>query len=74
MSESQKINLKIETRELISRVNRLQDFMRTKEFYELNRIDKDLLYEQFEHMMKYLRVLGLRCEMHRIELDIEEVR
>lgn len=74
MSESQKINLRIETRELISRVNRLQDFMRTKEFYELNRIDKDLLYEQFEHMMKYLRVLGLRCERHGIELNIEEVR
>lgn len=72
MSENQKLRLRIETRELISRVNRLLCYPR--EFYELNRIDKDLLYEQFEHMMKYLRVLGLRCEIHGIELDVEEVR
>lgn len=62
------IFLKQETDELIKKVNSLHDYMKTPNFYNLSRIDKDLLYEQEEHMMKYLRVLGVRCENHGILL------
>lgn len=61
--------LKKETTELAEKVNKLQDFMRTKVFYELSRAGKDLLYAQLEHMLKYLQVLGKRCESSGTKLD-----
>lgn len=73
MNDTQKNNLKIETTDLASRVNRLQDFMRTDKFYKLDRINKDLLYKQLVHMLHYLQVLGQRCELHGIKLDLKGV-
>lgn len=67
-----KTRLKLETTELANKVNKLNDFMRTKEFYNLDRINKDLLYEQHEHMLKYLQVLGKRCEVLEVKLSIGE--
>lgn len=62
--------LKIETQELIEKVNELHDFMKSEKFYDLSRVEKDLLYAQQEHMMKYLQVLGKRCEFYEIKLEI----
>lgn len=62
--------LKVETQELAEKTNKLQDYMRTKHFYDLPREDKDLLYEQLHSMLDYLQILGMRCELHDIKLDI----
>lgn len=66
--EDWKIRLKQETKELATKVNALHDFMKTRQFYELPRVDKDLLYEQNSAMLKYLQVLGQRCELYGVEL------
>jgi hypothetical protein len=60
--------LKQETLDLAGNVNKLQDYMRTLGFYNLPRIDKNLLYEQLQHMMSYLQVLGARCELYSISI------
>lgn len=70
--ESFKVRLKEETQDLAIKVNKLQDFMRTKTFYELNRKHKNLLYAQLHFMLEYLKVLGIRCELLEIKLDIGE--
>jgi len=64
--------LRNETKELAEKVNKLQDYTRTKVFYELPRADKDLLYDQLHAMLNYLQVLGKRCELHHIMLYDKE--
>lgn len=64
------IRLKDETTELAKKVNGLHDYMKTPAFYNLPRVDKDLLYSQEAAMMEYLQILGIRCELHEIKLDI----
>lgn len=66
-----KERLKNETLELAERYNKLQDFMRTQDFYELDRVAKDLLYEQAHHMLSYLQVLGKRCELLDVKLYVK---
>ena len=66
-----KERLKEETQDLATKVNKLNDFMRTKDFYKLERNAKDLLYEQQEHMTKYLQILGKRLELMKIKLELE---
>lgn len=63
-----KERLKKETLDLIDKVNSHQDFMRTKEFYELDRVEKDLQYAQHQSMLTYLQILGKRCENNGIKL------
>lgn len=53
----------IEARELSVKTNILNDFMRTQEFVDLNRKEKDLLYKQSRLMNEYLQVLGQRLEI-----------
>lgn len=53
----------VEAQELAIRVNSLNDFMRTQDFVDLDRANKDLLYKQFRLMHKYLQVLGQRLEL-----------
>lgn len=62
-----------ETIQLAEKCNKLNDYMRTQAFYELPRIDKDLLYEQYHAMLKYLQVLGKRCELYGIKLNLEKI-
>lgn len=62
------IRLKEETLQLMDKTNELQDFLRTENFYKLSRVEKDLLYSQLEYMLKYLQILGKRCERYEIEL------
>lgn len=52
-----------ETQELATKTNALNDFMRTQEFINLKRPDKDLLYLQSRLMNEYLQVLGQRIEL-----------
>lgn len=62
--------LEKETTGLAERVNKLQDFMRTDAFYMLNRKRKDLMYDQLHAMLTYLQILGKRCEVEGIALDM----
>lgn len=55
--------LLIEAQDLAIKVNKLNDFMRTQGFIDLDRIDKDLLYEQSRAMSIYLQILGKRIEV-----------
>lgn len=55
--------LLIEAQELATKVNALNDFMRTQPFVDLDRQNKDLLYKQSRLMNKYLQVLGQRLEI-----------
>jgi hypothetical protein len=69
--EEYKIRLIEETKELATKTNKLNDFMKTNFFYKLPRNKKDLLYEQYQLMVSYLRVLGLRLELEEIDLEKE---
>ena len=55
--------LLIEAQELATKTNALNDFMRTQEFIDLDRQNKDLLYKQSRLMNEYLQVLGQRLEI-----------
>ncbi len=55
--------LLIEAQELATKTNALNDFMRTQEFVDLDRQNKDLLYKQSRLMNEYLQVLGQRLEI-----------
>lgn len=61
-----------ETEDLKGKVNKLNDFMRTKEFYDLGREEKDLMYSQYKAMLDYLRILGKRLELRQLKLKFEE--
>lgn len=52
-----------ETQELAEKTNKLNDFMRTNAFVELDRKNKDLLYSQSRTMNKYLQILSKRIEL-----------
>jgi len=60
--------LRNETLDLAEKVNKLQDFLKSPNFYDLPRADKDLLYDQTHAMLNYLQILGKRCELHNIML------
>lgn len=70
---AQQQKLKTETQELAAKTNKLQDYMRTEQFYLLTRNEKDLLYMQLHAMLTYLEVLGKRCEHYGIKPDIKEI-
>jgi hypothetical protein len=55
--------LLIEARELATKTNALNDFMRTQNFIDLDRQNKDLLYKQSRIMNKYLQVLSQRLQI-----------
>jgi len=63
MGESFYERLLIEAQELAIKTNALNDFMRTQEFIDLDRQNKDLLYKQSRLMNEYLQVLGQRLEI-----------
>lgn len=55
--------LLIEAQELATKTNALNDFMRTQNFVNLDRQNKDLLYIQSRLMNEYLQILGQRLEI-----------
>jgi hypothetical protein len=55
--------LLMEAQELAVKTNALNDFMRTQNFIDLDRQNKDLLYKQSRLMNEYLQVLGQRLEI-----------
>lgn len=63
--------LKKETEELALKVNKLNRFMETPKFYELEDEDKALLYDQSILMTRYLQVLGKRSKRLKIILKPE---
>ncbi len=70
VQETFKDRLEKETEELAGKLNKLNEFMAKKDFYELPREKKTLLYRQSRLMNEYLEVLGLRCELEKIELEV----
>ena len=64
MTKEQHERLLLETQELATKTNKLNDFMRTTGFVELDRENKDLLYSQSRLMNKYLQILGKRLELN----------
>jgi hypothetical protein len=63
MNESFYDRLLAEAQELATKTNALNDFMRTQNFVDLDRQNKDLLYKQSRLMSEYLQVLGQRLEI-----------
>ena len=63
MKDSFKERLLNEAQELALKTNKLNDFMRTQDFVDLDRENKDLLYSQSRVMNKYLQILGKRLEL-----------
>ena len=61
-SEERKQRLIAETRKAAKRMNRLNKFMASDDFPKLDRIDKDLLYEQQRTMSTLLQIYGKRIE------------
>lgn len=61
-SEDVILRVKDEIEALRIKLNDLNKFMETKKFFLLNRIDKDLLYDQQVFMTRYLQTLGKRYE------------
>ena len=56
-------NIKKECKDLIEKSDKLHSFFSTGEFYQLDRENKDLLYNQFRLMNEYIQVLGKRMEL-----------
>jgi len=54
--------LLFETQDTAERLNKLNVFMGSDGFIELDRKDKDLLYEQQRVMSRYVQILGQRLE------------
>lgn len=71
MTELQKYRLKHETEDLAVRYNKLQDFMKTGDFYSLDKVQMDLLYDQDKAMLKYLQILRIRCGINGIPLNMK---
>lgn len=67
-----KEELKLECKDLIEKVNKLNTFKGTIEFYKLPRESKDLLYEQSRLMDRYIQILGKRMELLEIKDFIKE--
>lgn len=63
MESTFKDRLLNEAQELATKTNTLNDFMRTQKFVDLDRENKDLLYQQSRLMNEYLQVLGKRLEL-----------
>ena len=63
MNESFYDRLLAEAQELATKTNALNNFMRTQNFVDLDRQNKDLLYKQSRLMSEYLQVLGQRLEI-----------
>lgn len=63
MESTFKDRLLNEAQELATKTNALNDFMRTQQFVDLDRENKDLLYQQSRLMNEYLQVLGKRLEI-----------
>lgn len=57
-----------ETQEIAAKLNGLNEYMKTSEFYNLDRVEKDLIYEQSRALNTLVQILGKRCELHEVEL------
>ncbi len=59
--------LLIETQNLAENLNKLNSFMPSQFFIDLDRVNKDLLYEQQRAMSTYLQILSKRLELANIK-------
>jgi hypothetical protein len=61
-----------ETQELADKLNKLNQYMASPSFLELDRENKDLLYWQNRTMTTYVQVLGKRLEHNGIKFKHKE--
>jgi hypothetical protein len=64
--------LMLEAQELAEKTNKLNDFMRTQPFVNLDRQNKDLLYKQSRLMNEYLQILGQRIELLNSKFEFKK--
>jgi hypothetical protein len=64
--------LMLEAQELAEKTNKLNDFMRTQLFVNLDRQNKDLLYKQSRLMNEYLQILGQRIELLNSKFEFKK--
>jgi hypothetical protein len=64
--------LMLEAQELAEKTNKLNDFMRTQAFVNLDRQSKDLLYKQSRLMNEYLQILGQRLELLNSKFEFKK--
>lgn len=64
--------LMLEAQDLAEKTNKLNDFMRTQSFVDLDRQNKDLLYKQSRLMNKYLQILGQRIELLNSKFEFKK--
>ena len=62
-----KTRLLEETRELATKLNKLNEFMAGDVFPTLPREKKDLMYDQCRTMNTYVQILGKRLELEGLE-------
>lgn len=60
--KSFQINAILEEKELHSKINELSGFINSKEFNDIDRLDKILMKIQLLYMNKYLRLLRKRIK------------
>lgn len=64
--EPYKIRMKVEYSQLKQRVDKLNSFLSREN--DIDETEIDLLLQQFNHMSKYLEILRIRCEKHKVEI------
>ena len=69
--EKEMYNVKKETEDMMNKVNQLNSFMRTKDFYKLPRVEKDLYYDLFHNLVSALQLLGKIAENKNVSLNIK---
>jgi hypothetical protein len=67
--EEYQVRMVQETKELATKLNKLNLYMSTRHFYLLPSDKKDLLYEQSRVMSQYLQILGKRLELENAVID-----
>ena len=64
--------LEEEAKDLAIKINGLNSFMATQGFVDLDRENKDLLYEQQRVMSVYLQILGKRIEISGSKFEFKK--
>lgn len=59
--------LKNESEDLQEKIIKLENFMQSKEFQDLNNGNRFLLYEQLRHMKNYNEILRIRISINENE-------
>lgn len=68
--KSSKASMKVEYSQLNLRCQSLNYLINSTSFNEIDDEEKALLKIQYKYMTEYLSILGKRCRMHNININI----